>query len=239
MRGLEHDIKSFLKSKMLNVKEDILAGNASVKRTVKVLVEVNPRFTEDSWEVRIEGRVEDNIPEMQSTKLLSVFERVKVEFTKKDGQAPYLPVQWTKSKTAQDAAFEGISIVRKYPPADQVTANISFYLDHSPHRFRLSDSLQKVLGITEESRARVVAALWQYIKNNRLQDPEERRIINLNEELQAVFGAEEKVEFHRLLQMLKPHLLELKPLTITVPIKRDQELWRRQYAVPVAVQSKN
>lgn len=82
MRALEHDIKSFLKSKMLNVKEDILAGNASVKRTVKILVEVNPKLSEDSWLVRIEGRVEDNTPEMQSTKLLSVFERVKVEFSK-------------------------------------------------------------------------------------------------------------------------------------------------------------
>lgn len=61
----------------------------------------------------------------------------------------------------------------------------------------------------------------------------------MNEELQAIFGAEEKIEFHRLLQFLKPHLLELKPLTITVPIRRDQEVWRRQYAIPVAVQSKN
>lgn len=181
------------------MKEDILAGNSSVKRMVLLLVEVNPKVTEDSWVVRIEGRIDDSASDLQSSKLLSVFERVKVEFAKKDGVAPYMPVQWTKSKNAQDATFEGIVIQRKYPPVDQVTANISFYLDHAPHRFRLSEGLQKVLGIPEETRARVVAALWQYIKSNRLQDPEERRIINLNEELQAVFGAEEKIEFHRLL----------------------------------------
>ena len=228
-------MKSFLKSKVLNVKEDILAGNASVKRTLKILVEVNPRLTDDSWVVRIEGRVDDS----DDTKLLSVFERVKVEFMKKDGHAPYLPVQWTKAKTAQDAAFEGIAIERKYPGGDQVTANISFYLDHSPRRFRLSEGLQRVLGIAEESRARVVAALWQYIKSNRLQDPEERRIINLNNELQTVFGPEEKVEFNRLLQMLKPHLLEPKPLTIAVTIRKDQATWRRQYAVPITVPSRS
>ena len=199
MRGLESDMKSFLKSKVLNIKEDILAGNSSVKRMVLILVEVNPKVTEDSWVVRIEGRIDDSASDLQSSKLLSVFERVKVEFAKKDGVAPYMPVQWTKSKNAQDATFEGVVIQRKYPPVDQVTANISFYLDHAPNRFRLSESLQKVLGIPEETRARVVAALWQYIKSNRLQDPEERRIINLNEELQAVFGAEEKIEFHRLL----------------------------------------
>lgn len=92
MRALEHDMKSFLKAKVLNIKEDILAGNASVKRTLKILVEVNPRLMEDSWVVRIEGRVDDNAPEVQKTKLLNVFERVKVEFAKKDGQAPYLPI---------------------------------------------------------------------------------------------------------------------------------------------------
>ncbi len=64
MRGLEHDMKSFLKSKVLNMKEDILAGNSSVKRMVKILVEVNPKFAEDSWLVRIEGRIDDGASEL-------------------------------------------------------------------------------------------------------------------------------------------------------------------------------
>jgi SWI/SNF-related matrix-associated actin-dependent regulator of chromatin subfamily D len=78
--------------------------------------------------------------------------------------------------------------------------------------------LQSILGIVEESRARISAALWQYIKSNRLQDPEERRFVNLNSELQKVFGAEERIEFHKMVHMLKPHLLEVKPLTISVSI---------------------
>jgi hypothetical protein len=49
MRALEQDMKSYLKSKVLNLKEDILAGNSSVKRMVKVLVEVNPSLTDDHW----------------------------------------------------------------------------------------------------------------------------------------------------------------------------------------------
>ena len=64
MRGLEHDMKSFLKSKVLNMKEEILAGNSSVKRMVKILVEVNPKFAEDSWLVRIEGRIDDGASEL-------------------------------------------------------------------------------------------------------------------------------------------------------------------------------
>jgi SWI/SNF-related matrix-associated actin-dependent regulator of chromatin subfamily D len=64
MRGLESDMKSFLKSKVLNMKEDILAGNSSVKRMVLLLVEVNPKVTEDSWVVRIEGRIDDSASDL-------------------------------------------------------------------------------------------------------------------------------------------------------------------------------
>lgn len=34
MRAFEQDVKSYLQAKSLNLKEDILAGNASVKRMV-------------------------------------------------------------------------------------------------------------------------------------------------------------------------------------------------------------
>ena len=57
-------MKSFLKSKVLNIKEDILAGNSSVKRMVLILVEVNPKVTEDSWVVRIEGRIDDSASDL-------------------------------------------------------------------------------------------------------------------------------------------------------------------------------
>jgi hypothetical protein len=47
-------------TKSLNLKEDILAGNASVKRMVKIMVEVDPNSSESSWSVRIEGKVQEN-----------------------------------------------------------------------------------------------------------------------------------------------------------------------------------
>jgi len=41
---------------------------------------------------------------------------------------------------------------------------VSLWLDSTPERFLVSEDLQAVLGIKEETRARIVAALWQYIK---------------------------------------------------------------------------
>lgn len=94
-----------------------------------------------------------------------------------------------------------------------------------------------MLGLQEETRAKIVAALWQYIKSNRLQDPEERRFINLNAELQAIIGVDEKVEFHRLMQLVKPHLMDLKPATIQVPVKNGDSPTTMQYSMPVSVPS--
>jgi SWI/SNF-related matrix-associated actin-dependent regulator of chromatin subfamily D len=64
----------------------------------------------------------------------------------------------------------------------------SFQLEGSPKKFVVSQALSHVIGITEETRAKIVSALWQYIKSNRLQDPDDRRSINLNSALKTVFG---------------------------------------------------
>lgn len=97
MRGLEQDIKSYVKAKTLNLKEDVLAGNATVTRTVKVLVEVVPMVDQESWTIRIQGKVDDE-KKLGSTKFLRLFERVKIEFRSADSDVLYMPVQWTQNK---------------------------------------------------------------------------------------------------------------------------------------------
>lgn len=44
MRDLEESMNSFMKQKLLNVKEDLLQNNAKgVKRNMRVMVEVHPQ----------------------------------------------------------------------------------------------------------------------------------------------------------------------------------------------------
>lgn len=119
-----------------------------------------------------------------------MFERVQVEFNLFSASGcsqAYHPVEWVKAKHG-NSGFDCIDIVRPYPqdfnPEEQtLQITIKMHIEESPKRFALSDALQKVLGIEEETRMRVVGALWQYIKSNRLQDSEDRRYINLNSEL--------------------------------------------------------
>ena len=71
----------------------------------------------------------------------------------------------------------------------------------------VSQTLAQLIGVGEETRAKIVSALWQYIKSNRLQDPDDRKSIHLNTALKSVFGAQiDRFEFYQLINLLKPHL---------------------------------
>lgn len=74
------------------------------------------------------------------------------------------------------------------------------------------------MGVEEDTRLRIIGALWQYIKSNRLQDADNRELVNCNAELAEVFG-EDKVEFHNAIFKLKEHLLEVQPIELNFEIK--------------------
>lgn len=85
----------------------------------------------------------------------------------------------------------------------------------------------------------MVAALWQYIKSNRLQDSDDRRVVNLNSKLQQCFGTQQDhFEFHQLLALLKPHLSEVKPLEVVCEVERNSN-YAKTCTQTVNFQAKN
>ncbi|KAH8508460.1 hypothetical protein H0E87_010539 [Populus deltoides] len=52
----------------------------------------------------------------------------------------------------------------------------------------LSPQLQEFIGVPHLARTEVVRQLWTYIREKNLQDPSDRRNINCDEPLQALFG---------------------------------------------------
>ena len=103
-----------------------------------------------------------------------------------------MPVEWVKARrVVNQGEFDGLVVSRTFNEASSkgdFLVKLSFFLENSPKKFVLSPQLSSILGIEEETRAKVISGLWQYIKTNRLQDPEDRRFINLNTELQKCFG---------------------------------------------------
>ena len=69
-----------------------------------------------------------------------------------------------------------------------------------------SAALGAVVGNSAMPRTEVTKKLWQYIKRNGLQDAKERRMINADDKLKAVFGGKSKVSMFEMTKLVNKHL---------------------------------
>lgn len=70
----------------------------------------------------------------------------------------------------------------------------------------VSTELAAIVGEGPMPRSEVVKKLWVYIKKNNLQDPENKRNINADEALQAVFGGKKTVNMFEMTKLVSQHL---------------------------------
>ncbi|MFA5597881.1 MAG: SWIB/MDM2 domain-containing protein [Pusillimonas sp.] len=68
-----------------------------------------------------------------------------------------------------------------------------------------SDTLAAVVGATPLPRTEVTKKLWDYIKKNNLQDPENRRNINADDKLRPIFG-KDQVSMFEMTKLVSAHL---------------------------------
>ena len=68
-----------------------------------------------------------------------------------------------------------------------------------------SDTLAAVVGATPLPRTEVTKKLWDYIKKNNLQDPENRRNINADDKLRPIFG-KDQVSMFDMTKLVSAHL---------------------------------
>jgi chromatin remodeling complex protein RSC6 len=69
-----------------------------------------------------------------------------------------------------------------------------------------SPVLAEVIGDKPIPRTEVVKKLWAYIKKNNLQDAKERRMINADEKLRAVFGGKKQVSMFEMTKLVNKQL---------------------------------
>jgi chromatin remodeling complex protein RSC6 len=70
----------------------------------------------------------------------------------------------------------------------------------------LSADLEAVVGKGPMPRSEVVKALWVYIKKNNLQDPKNKRNINADATLKAVFAGKAVVNMFEMTKLVSKHL---------------------------------
>ncbi len=81
------------------------------------------------------------------------------------------------------------------------TANTAFMKPLTP-----SEKLAEVVGSKPLPRTEVVKKLWAYIKKNNLQDKKNRRNINADTALKAVFAGKATVNMFEMTKLVSKHL---------------------------------
>lgn len=71
---------------------------------------------------------------------------------------------------------------------------------------KISDELAEVVGKGPMPRSEVVKKLWVYIKANGLQDSKNKRNINADANLKAVFGGKTTVSMFEMTSLVSKHL---------------------------------
>ena len=70
----------------------------------------------------------------------------------------------------------------------------------------ISDELAQVVGSKPIPRTEVTKKLWVYIKKNKLQDDANKRNINADANLKAVFGGKKTVSMFEMTKLVSKHL---------------------------------
>jgi len=69
-----------------------------------------------------------------------------------------------------------------------------------------TSTLAAVIGSGAMPRTEVTKKLWAYIKRNGLQDSKNRRMINADDKLKAVFGGKSQVSMFDMTKLVSKHL---------------------------------
>ena len=104
-------------------------------------------------------------------------------------------------KAAKKAAKKAPPAKKAKAPAKKRTPNAAFMKAMTP-----SSTLAAVIGSSPMPRTEVTKKIWDYIKKNKLQDAINRRLINADEKLRAVFGGKGKVSMFEMTKLVSNHL---------------------------------
>ncbi|MBA3357439.1 MAG: hypothetical protein H0U18_16165 [Pyrinomonadaceae bacterium] len=69
-----------------------------------------------------------------------------------------------------------------------------------------SSALAEIVGAKPIPRTEVTKRLWAYIKQNKLQDPKNRRMIKADAALKSVFGGKSTVNMFEMTKLVSKHL---------------------------------
>ncbi|MET0267363.1 MAG: SWIB/MDM2 domain-containing protein [Duganella sp.] len=107
----------------------------------------------------------------------------------------------TKKAAAPAKAAAKPAAKKADAPAAVRKPNAAFMKELTP-----SPSLAAIVGAAPLPRTEVTKKVWDYIKKLDLQDPANRRNINADDKLKAVFGGKAQVSMFEMTKLISEHL---------------------------------
>jgi SWI/SNF-related matrix-associated actin-dependent regulator of chromatin subfamily D len=170
-----------------------------------------------TWILRIQGKI---MPVLESQpggffrKFSYFFHKIQIKFDS-ENSTMYSDIEWTRSSGTDTDGFE---IKRECRLNETIKIKILFFLNSYTQECKVSDELANIIGITQETRPKILFHLWQYIKMNSLQDNDNPNIIINNKELRTLFKCD-KMDITSLYPRLADYIRPLDPLEIEYEIK--------------------
>ena len=160
---------------------------------------------------------------VSTRKFTSFFKSILVEFF--GGNQPEV-VEWNRQVSPVET--DGFEIRRKFGRDAYQGVRVHLQLDQHPPKYRLSPELAEVLdhGPTGTKPA-IVLALWQYIKLHKLQESDEKKLVNNDAALQRIFGVEQ-MSFSAIPVLMERHLLPLEPILLEHLFNQTSQLQQQQ-----------
>jgi len=140
-----------------------------------------------SWHSKTAAKLERNQKKYVDKRMKARHARIKAYFTK---------------KTAKKQA-KGKKPAAKKPAAKKTARKPSAAFMKA---MKPSSALAKVVGDKPLPRTEVVKKVWVYIKKNGLQDKKDKRSINADDNLRAVFGGKKSVSMFEMTKLLSNNL---------------------------------
>eukprot|EP01116_Phalansterium_solitarium_P008518 TRINITY_DN22432_c0_g1_i1.p1 TRINITY_DN22432_c0_g1~~TRINITY_DN22432_c0_g1_i1.p1 ORF type:complete len:414 (-),score=125.49 TRINITY_DN22432_c0_g1_i1:179-1420(-) len=251
--AFERDIDSRLSKRRLEVQD-----SQRTTRSVRVLrlsvynlhhnqdafYHSDPAFANElrdqaGWTLRVEGRLLDEQPGSLSygahqsrtkPKFSQLVSKLLVELDKTIFTQGDDLIEWNESQ--RETAADGFEIRR--PGSHELDVKLLLHLKHSPPQYKLSDALSRLLGLREDTRAKVLTTLWYYIKNHQLQDHDDRRTVINNPALREVFGCE-RMSFDQIPLLILQHLSPPDPTEIDyrIQLSGDPATYARTFDLPI------
>ena len=155
--------------------------------------------------------------------------------------APQPPVPGTGGSAATEhplihsaePALDGFEIKRT--GTAPVKARIVLYPLYVPERYSVAPPLAELLDVQEDTRAGVLGALWGYIKDRRLLDENNHRVVRLDAPLQALFRTP-TINFHHIPEVLHRFLHPPQPIVLEYYVQTDRAEHRSEVAYDVELE---